>query len=661
MCGIAGILDINSTPEKGLMERMCRIMTHRGPDGEGYHISGPVALGHRRLSIIDLEGGKQPLCNEDGTVWITFNGEIYNFQELRDDLVARGHRFATRSDTEAIVHAYEQYGERCVERLRGMFAFAVWDSKMGKLFIARDRLGKKPVYYCHNAGRFLFASEIKAILQDDGVKRELDPKALVDYLTYHYIPFPETIFKGIKKLEPGHFMVVRIAHDVRNVRNVQEAQDVQIEHAERSNKVTSEVIEHPERLELSIDQYWDIRYEPDDCLSESDWIDALREKLREAVKIRLISEVPLGAFLSGGIDSSTVVALMSQVQSAPVKTFSIGFREKDFSELEYARQVAEKFGTEHHEFVVEPDAIEVLPRLAWEFDEPFADSSAIPTYYVSKAAREQVTVILSGDGGDETFAGYRRYGWAQDMSKCDAIPAPLKKAFFGLPASLLPDGIKGKGALKHLSKGAFERYAGLNTFGEPPYLEKVLSKDTLSAVRRVYSGRLPDYSAMERYYKSCSASDYLTRIQYVDTKVYLSEDILTKVDRASMFCSLETRAPLLDHEVIELAARMPSSFKLKSGETKYILKKAMEGILPDDILYRRKMGFGVPLVHWFKKDLTEYARDLLLSKQARERGLFNAKHVETVLDTHQKKGRDLSARIWALLFFEQWAKNWVDR
>jgi asparagine synthase (glutamine-hydrolysing) len=656
MCGIAGILDINSGPEKGLIERMCRIMTHRGPDGEGYHISGPVALGHRRLSIIDLEGGKQPLCNEDGTVWITFNGEIYNFQELRDDLVARGHRFATRSDTEAIVHAFEQYGERCVERLRGMFAFAVWDSKTGKLFIARDRLGKKPVYYCHNGGRFLFASEIKAILQDEGVKRELDPKALVDYLTYHYIPFPETIFKGIKKLEPGHSMTVRVVQDVRNVRNVQE---VRIEQAERSNEVMSDVMEHPERLELLIKQYWDIKYEPDYSLSENDWVEALREKLREAVKIRLISEVPLGAFLSGGIDSSTVVALMSQVQSTPVKTFSIGFKEEDFSELKYARQVAAKFGTEHHEFVVEPDAMEVLPRLAWEFDEPFADSSAIPTYYVSKIAREQVTVILSGDGGDETFAGYRRYGWAQDMTKCDSIPVPLKKAFFGVPASLLPDGIKGKGALKHLSKGAFERYAGLNTFGEPPYLEKVLSKDTLSAVRRIYSGRLPDYSSMESFYKFCSASDYLTRIQYVDTKLYLSEDILTKVDRASMFCSLETRAPLLDHEVVELAARMPSSFKLNGGESKYILKKAMEGILPDEILYRKKMGFGVPLVHWFKKDLTEYARDLLLSKEARGRGLFNAKHVETVLDTHQKKGRDLSARIWALLFFEQWCRNWL--
>jgi asparagine synthase (glutamine-hydrolysing) len=639
MCGIAGILDINSTPEKGLIQRMCRIMTHRGPDGEGYHISGPVALGHRRLSIIDLTGGKQPLCNEDGTVWITFNGEVYNFQELRDDLIAKGHRFATRSDTEVIVHTWEEYSERCVERLRGMFAFALWDSKAGKLFIARDRLGKKPVYYFHNGGRFLFASEIKAILQDEGVKRELDPKALADYLTYHYIPFPETIFKGIKKLEPGHVMTVELVESSQQVKPAQLAK--------------------PSQLTLSVEKYWDITYSPDYSLSENDWVEALQEKLLEAVRIRLISEVPLGAFLSGGIDSSTVVALMSQVQSAPVKTFSIGFKEEDFSELKYARQVAEKFGTEHHEFVVEPDAIEVLPRLAWEFDEPFADSSAIPTYYVSKIAREQVTVILSGDGGDETFAGYRRYGWAQDMSKYDAIPNPLKKAFFGLPASLLPDGMKGKGALKHLSKGSFERYAGLNTFGESPYLDRLLSADTLATIRRTYKGRLPDFSAMEGFYKSCSPSNYLTRIQYVDTKLYLSEDILTKVDRASMLSSLETRAPLLDHELIELAARMPSSFKLNGGETKYILKKAMEGILPDDILYRRKMGFGVPLIHWFKKDLTEYARDLLLSKQARERGLFNAKHVETVLNTHQKKGRDLSARIWALLFFEQWAKNWL--
>lgn len=623
MCGIAGIIDITSTPERGLIERMNRIMHHRGPDGEGYYLDGPVALGHRRLSIIDLSGGKQPLSNEDGTVWITFNGEVYNFQELRNELIEKGHRFASRSDTETIVHAWEEYGEACVDRFRGMFAFAVWDQRKKQLFAARDRLGKKPFYYWCDGKRFLFASEIKAILQDERVQRELDPAALADYLTYHYIPFPGTIFKGIRKLEPGHWISVGMDGSTG--------------------------------LSVSTQKYWDISYAPDDSLTEAQWCEALREKLREAVRIRLISEVPLGAFLSGGIDSSTVVALMSQVQSAPVKTFSIGFKEEDFSETVYARQIAERFGCEHHEFVVEPDAIEVLPKLAWEFDEPFADSSAVPTYYVSKLAREHVTVILSGDGGDETFAGYRRYGWAQDMCRHDWLPSPLKKTLFGLPGRLLPDGVKGKGTLLHLSKDPFERYAGLNTFGEPPYLDRVLSADMRSAIGR----ELPDFRAMKHFFDAKASSDYLTRIQYVDTKVYLAEDILTKVDRASMLCSLETRAPLLDHEVVELAARMPSSLKLHGGETKYILKKSMEGILPDDILYRRKMGFGVPLVHWFKKDLTAYAHDLLLSREARQRGIFNPAEVETLLATHQKSGRDLSARIWALLFFEQWCRNWL--
>jgi len=638
MCGIAGIVDITCSPERELIENMNRIMAHRGPDGEGYHLDGPVALGHRRLSIIDLSGGAQPLSNEDGTVWITFNGEVYNFQQLREELKAKGHRFATRSDTETMVHAYEEYGAACVERFRGMFAFAIWDARKGELFAARDRLGKKPLYYWCDGKRFLFASEIKSLLQDPRVKREIDPKALADYLTYHYIPFPGTIFKGISKLEPGHTLTLRSKS------------------APQGGAASGAAAG---RLEVEVQRYWDVSYAPDDSISEADWVEALREKLREAVRIRLISEVPLGAFLSGGIDSSTVVALMSQVQSAPVKTFSIGFQEEDFSEVRYARQVAGLFGTEHHEFLVEPDAVDVLPRLAWEFDEPFADASALPTYYLSKLAREHVTVILSGDGGDETFAGYRRYGWAQDMGRYDWIPTPVKKLLFGLPARIMPDGLKGKGTLNHLSRGAFERYAGLNTFGEHPYLERLLSPELQAGIGAEYSGGLPDYSAMARFYHSCSSQEYLTRIQYVDTKLYLSEDILTKVDRASMLCSLETRAPLLDHEVVELAARMPSTLKLKGGETKYILKKAMEGILPQEILYRKKMGFGVPLVHWFKKDLTEYAHDLLLSSEARQRGIFNSGYVESVLAQHQRGGRDLSARIWALLFFEQWCRNWL--
>jgi len=635
MCGIVGILDNKQTPDRDLLEKMNRIMHHRGPDGEGYYLKGPVALGHRRLSIIDLSGGAQPLSNEDGSVWVTFNGEIYNFPSLRDDLIRRGHTFKTRSDTETIVHAWEEWGEGCPKQLRGMFAFAVWDAPRKTLFMARDRMGKKPLYYHAQGDRFLFGSEIKALLQDPRVTRNIDPDSLVDYLNYHYIPFPKTIFKGIHKLEPGHSLTVRL------------------ESIDKDKLPGTSV----ETLRISSQPYWKLEYRPDPTRTEEEWVEELRKKLEEAVKIRLISEVPLGAFLSGGIDSSTVVALMSRIQSSPVKTFSIGFKEEDFSELKYARKISELFKTDHHEYVVEPDAMEVLPKLAWEFDEPFADSSAIPTYYVSKLARENVTVILSGDGGDETFAGYRRYRWANDMGRYDWLPQWARRTMFGMPAALMPEGLKGKGTLQHLSRDPFERYAGLNTFGENGYLRGLLSPDLTGSLG---SGKkLPDYSAMRRFYDDCLAHDYLTRIQYVDTKTYLAEDILTKVDRASMLCSLETRAPLLDHEVVELAARIPPELKLKRGETKYILKKAMKGILPDNILYRRKMGFGVPLVHWFKKDLVEYARDILLSRQARERGIFETHMVEKLLQDHGKAGRDLSARIWALLFFEHWSQNWL--
>jgi asparagine synthase (glutamine-hydrolysing) len=420
-----------------------------------------------------------------------------------------------------------------------------------------------------------------------------------------------------------------------------------------------QAVPQTESFDISIHQYWDIEYDPDNSLTENDWAEALREKLKEAVRIRLISDVPLGAFLSGGIDSSTVIALMSMVQNEPVKTFSIGFKEQDFSELHYAKEIAKQFQTDHHEMIVDPDAIEVLPKLAWEFDEPFADSSAIPTFYVSKMAREQVTVILSGDGGDETFAGYQRYLWANDMHRYDWLPHFVKKTLFGIPSTILPEGVKGKGMLRHLSKDPFERYAGLNTFREPQYLENLLTKAVLSEAIKRQNGRPDNYTYLKKYYDQQKSSDYLTKIQYVDTKTYLAEDILTKVDRASMFSSLETRAPLLDHEVLELAAKIPSSMKIKNSDTKYILKKSMKGILPDKILYRKKMGFGVPLIHWFKKDLTEYAREMLLSQEAQGRSLFNPRYIQTMIDNHQKKGRDLSARIWALLFFEHWCKIWL--
>ncbi|MBI4698888.1 MAG: asparagine synthase (glutamine-hydrolyzing) [Nitrospirae bacterium] len=569
MCGIAGIIDLASTPERSLIESMCRIMKHRGPDGEGYYIHGEAALGHRRLSIIDLEGGRQPMSNEDGTVWITFNGEIYNFPELREQLIAKGHVFKTRSDTETIVHAYEEYGVRCIDKLRGMFAFGLWDQRKKMLLIARDRLGKKPVYYYSDGKKIVFASELKAVLQDKSINRELDLRVLEDYLMYHYIPFPSTIFKGIYKLPPGHYMTVEI-DTVKNVEPVNSAGCVE------------PVM--PAKLSIAIKQYWDVEYKPDNSLSEDDWVQALREKLKEAVKIRLISDVPLGAFLSGGIDSSTIVALMSMAGGKPVKTFSIGFKETDFSEVQYARKIAEQFGTEHHEMVVEPDAIEMLPLLAWDFDEPFADASAIPTYYVSKMARQHVTVILSGDGGDEIFAGYRRYKWARDMNRYDWLPVGIKKILFGFPASVMPEGLKGKGMLRHLSKDPFERYAGLNTYSDPDYLNSLLSRDVRNELKLNYNVKTPNYSNLNKYYEARSGNDDVTKIQYMDTKTYLAEDILTKVDRASLLCSLETRAPLLDHEIVELAARIPSTLKIKDGETKYILKKTMKGILPDNIL-----------------------------------------------------------------------------
>lgn len=622
MCGIAGYLNLQQPADSTLIEAMTRTLHHRGPDGEGYHLDGALALGHRRLSIIDLAGGKQPMSDDSGRYWITFNGEIYNFPLLREQLMKHGHRFATRSDTETILAAYKQYGENCVDHLRGMFAFAIWDSRDKTLFLARDRVGKKPLYYHFTGTGFVFASEIKAILQYPGIERAIDPSALADYLQLQYVPFPKTIFRSIHKLPPGFTLRVTLEAD---------------------------------RLRLTERKYWDLRYEPDYARSEGQWCDLLREKFDEAVRIRMISEVPLGAFLSGGVDSSAVVAFMAKSQSAPVKTFSIGFKEEDFSELQYARQIAEQFGTDHHEYVVEPDAMEMLPKLAWEFDEPFADSSAVPTYYVSKLAREHVTVILSGDGGDETFAGYGRYPWATDMAQYDFIPPAARRVLFGWPSALLPDGVRGKGMLRHLSKDPFGRYAGQVSQGDPSYFNGLFSDSFKTSLDQQSTGD----RFLREFYDACNSSDYLTRIQYLDTKTYLAEDILTKVDRASMLCSLETRAPLLDHELLELAARIPSSLKLKNGTTKYIMKKSLEGILPGNILYRKKMGFGVPLVHWFKGDLVDYSRDILFSTAARQRGFFNMHQIEKLLDQHQKTGRDLSPRIWGLLFFEHWCRNWL--
>lgn len=623
MCGIAGII----SPEndhwlKAQTQAMIRVMDHRGPDGQGIYCDGPACIGHRRLSIIDLEGGKQPMSNEDNTVWITFNGEIYNFIDLKKDLENKGHVFRNKSDTEAIVHAYEEYGEECVKKLRGMFAFGLWDSNKRQFFLARDRLGKKPLYYFYDGRRLIFASEIKSILQVDGVDKTLDISALTDYFTYMYIPFPKTIFKNIYKLPPAHTL--------------------------RTKQIGPNG-----KLELSIKEYWDLNYLPDYSRSEESWLEALEEKILEAVKIRLISDVPLGAFLSGGIDSSAVVAMMSQVDNQPVKTFSIGFEDIQFSELEYARQVAQKYNTDHHEMIVKPDAIEILPKLAWQFDEPFADSSALPTYYVSKMTRQNVTVALSGDGGDEVFAGYEKYSAFLRYQKADLIPDKIRKMIFGGLSDAMPFGMRGKGIIRHISESSFARFAGMVTQTSTGVLDNLFHRDLKHQINVTY-----DF--LDTYYRRFCGNDDLSRLQYMETKTYLAEDILTKVDRASMLCSLETRAPLLDHELLELVATIPSDLKLKNGEKKYILKKLMVNYLPENIIYRKKKGFNIPLSKWFKADFNQYARDLLLSATSSNRGIFNTTTIERILDTHSKKGRNLSDIIWALLFFESWCRQWLD-
>jgi asparagine synthase (glutamine-hydrolysing) len=629
MCGIAGYFDLSDpSATRAYLDEMTDILAHRGPDGRGIYARGPVGLGHRRLSIIDLEGGKQPLANEDQSVWITYNGEIYNFQEIRHALMQKGHRFSTRSDTETIVHAYEEYGTDCLDLFRGMFAFAIFDFRHNKLFLARDRIGKKPLYYYFNGKKLVFGSEIKSILQDKSIVKELDPAAVSDYFTYNYVPFPQTIFKNIFKLPPAHFLL-----------------------AQSSQSHGSDLID------ISIKSYWDLIFQPDHSVKEETWCEMIREKLMEATRLRLVSDVPIGAFLSGGVDSSAVVAAMALSSTEQIKTFSIGFEEKEFNELPYARQVAQRYNTDHHEFIVKPDAVEALTRLSWAFDEPFGDSSAIPTYYVSKVAREHVTVILSGDGGDEAFAGYDRYRAALLMSKVDFVPLFLRRVVFGPLSALLPIGTKGKGLLNNLSKGRFERSAALRTFDGFNHVKNLISADIF---QKSCYGKNTQYIFLDRYHNKHPGLDYISRLQYEDIKTYLAEDIMTKVDRASMLCGLETRAPILDHKILGLLANVPSHFKLFNGTKKYIFKKSMQQLLPDQVLYRKKMGFNLPLDNWFKGVLYNMMLSLVNTKQFRERGILNTDYINKLLKLHQRSYVDLSDKLWSILFFEKWCQNWLD-
>ncbi len=604
------------------LDAMCRVMTHRGPDEQGTAVVGRAAMGMRRLSIIDLAGGQQPVYNADRTKLIVFNGEIYNYRELRKDLEARGHVFRTNSDTETIISAYQEYGRDCVRHLRGMFAFAIWDDADQSLFIARDRVGKKPLFYALTpSGEFFFGSELKVLLTHGGISREIDRGALDAYLTFGYVPEELCIFASVKKLEPGHFLTFR-------------------------------------NSEIKTEKYWDLDFSAEPITdSEEKVAEDLLERLRDAVRVRLVSEVPLGAFLSGGVDSSAVVGLMSQIMGSPVKTFSIGFNEDSFDELKYARIAAKHFGTDHHEFTVTPDVVEMVDELVWHFDEPFADSSSLPTYMVSKMARDHVTVVLSGDGGDELFAGYSRYVTDRKRSGLERLPRSIRQHLIRPLSEALPHGTRGKNYLFNISLDAAARYIDSISHFNGPQKRKLYS----GATRTKMNGSFARGEALFRQIAANSGTDDpIENLLYLDTKTYLPSDILTKVDRMSMAASLETRSPLLDQDLIEYVARIPSELKLKGSETKYIFKRAVEGFVPREILYRQKQGFGVPIGDWINSQLKERMTGDLSDRRTLERGYFDSKYIKLLLDEHARGRRDHSHPLWTLWMLELWHRRYID-
>jgi asparagine synthase (glutamine-hydrolysing) len=618
MCGIAGIVRWDGAPiPEADIRGMCSAIVHRGPDDEGVYLGDGVALGMRRLSIIDLAGGHQPISNEDGTVWIVFNGEVYNYRELRRDLERRGHVFQTGSDTETIVHLYEDLGARCVDRLRGMFAFAIWDERRQQLLLARDRLGIKPLYYADRGHELVFASELKPILQLASVPRAIHWGAAHHLFTFLSTPSAQSIVDGVAKLEPARTAV-----------------------ASRSDP------------SLRIEKYWDVQFRPNDTASEGELVEQLRELLAESVSLHQISDVPVGAFLSGGIDSSAVVALMSRPAAGRLKTFSIGFTESHFDELRYARDVATAFQTDHYDLVLKPDAVRVVEDLTWYLDEPFGDTSAIPTYMVSKLASEHVKVVLSGDGGDELFAGYDKYVVEQRERQFDRIPGSLRRAA-GAIGRLMPEGMTGRRFLQHLALDGAHRYLDASTMFRADETRRLFRPATYALLQR-HNPLTESLEALRGY-----DEDWLAAIQYRDLHTYLPLDILTKVDRATMAHSLEARPPLLDHRLAEFAATIPARYRLRGGTTKYLFKQAMRGILPDAIIDRAKHGFAVPIASWLRGDLAAFARDLLLSQASRQRGIFDTAQVERLLALNAR-GRDLDLQLWTMMSFELWCQRFLD-
>jgi len=620
MCGIAGIVGEAGGVDSAKIHRMCEAIVHRGPDDEGIFVEDGAGLGMRRLSIIDLAGGHQPIFNEDRTIWIVFNGEIYNFQQLREELEGRGHRFRTHCDTEAIVHLYEDFGADCVHKLRGMFAFAIYDKPRRKLLLVRDRLGIKPLHYALHRNQLLFASEMKSILAVAPELAETDSEALLQYFYFGYIPDPSTAFPSIKKLPPGHLLEF----------------DGQVR----------------------VKQYWDLpRYASHAPASEEECLEEMEHRLEEAVRIRLIADVPLGAMLSGGTDSSTVVALMSRASTGPVKTFSIGFKHADFNEADYARMVAEKFHTDHYELILDPNILETVETLTQTLEEPFGDSSMLPTYFISCLARKHVTVALSGDGGDEAFAGYERYWVHLHHRSHDWIPQWAGRMYRKYVHGWVPNGIPGRSMAYSISLPWNERYAegvSLKPFQRqmgllaPEFVASQAQKDPLQLFRD-YLDRAP-------------ARDPLSRVLYLDSKTYLPGDILTKVDRMSMLTSLEARVPILDHKFLEWVTALPPEWKMRKGESKYIFRKLAERVgVPHEVLYRKKQGFALPLVHWMRAELKELILNVLLEPRTLQRGYLNPRGVKQLLSEHFEGRRDHSPRIWRLLMFELWHRNFLEK
>jgi asparagine synthase (glutamine-hydrolysing) len=631
MCGITGIFHPVGAPpvDATLLRRMNESQHHRGPDDGAIHVEPRVGLGHRRLSIIDVATGNQPMWNEDRSVVVIFNGEIYNFHELMPDLMAHGHHFRTRSDTEVIVHAWEQWGEECVKRFRGMFAFALWDRNRRTLFLARDRLGVKPLYFAQlSIGTVIFGSELKSLLQHPDLNRTIDPTAIEDYLALGYVPEPKTVFERVCKLAPGHTLTIHVGDGTL-----------------------------PEQR-----KYWDVHFDPDDNISEAQALDELRARLTESVRLRMISEVPLGAFLSGGVDSSAVVATMAQMSGHPVNTCSIAFDDPAFDESKFARQVAERYHTRHRVEMVAVDDFQLIDRLASIYDEPFADSSAIPTFRVCELARKTVTVALSGDGGDESFAGYRRYRFHLAEQRMRALlPSGIRRNLVGALGRAYPKLdwapriFRAKSTLQSLARDAVDGYFHTVSIVRDDYRSALYSE----RFRRQLAG----YRAADLFHhhaRRAEGYDPLSLIQYLDLKTYLVGDINTKVDRASMANSLEVREPLMDHPLVEWLATLPMSLKVGNGESKYLLKRAMEPLLPKSVLYRPKMGFAVPLASWFRGPLRQRVRDAVLGARLGDTGWFDSSVLRRLVDSHQSGLRDHSPTLWSLLMLEAFIRNSVD-